>query len=112
MDPSLTFDCLVAVTEACTNALTHGHSGFQEEPWPLVHWEVGGSEARFFVKDYSTRQWSRTSHPSRDIDYLESGEDRVGGFGLELMRQLMDEVDISMGPEGTTVCLVKRFRDV
>lgn len=111
MDPSLSFDCLVAVTEACTNALTHGRFDLQEEPWPQVHWEVGGSEARFFVEDYSTRQWSRTSHPSRDIDYLEAGEDRLGGFGLELMRQLMDEVEISMGPEGTTVCLVKRFSD-
>jgi anti-sigma regulatory factor (Ser/Thr protein kinase) len=102
-DPSLAFDCLVAITEACTNALLHGHS--VDDPAPEILWEVDGAAARFYIQDYSTQQWSKTSHPSRDAEA--ELEQRIGGYGLDLMRGLMDEVDIQMGPEGTTVCLVK-----
>lgn len=108
VDPSLSFDCLVAVTEACTNALMHGHD--DEDPFPEIEWEIDGDAARFFVLDYSTQQWSRTSHPSWDgLEDLDETEDRVGGFGLDLMRGLMDEVEIRIGPDGTTVCLVKKL---
>lgn len=107
-DPSLSFDCLVAVTEACTNALMHGHD--DEDPLPEIEWEIDGEAARFFVQDYSTQHWSRTSHPSWDgLEELADIEDRVGGFGLDLMRGLMDEVEIRIGPDGTTVSLIKRL---
>jgi anti-sigma regulatory factor (Ser/Thr protein kinase) len=102
-DPSLAFDCLVAITEACTNALLHGHR--VDDPTPEILWEVDGAAARFYIQDYSAQQWSKTSHPSRDAEA--ELEQRIGGYGLDLMRGLMDEVDIQMGPEGTTVCLVK-----
>jgi len=104
VDPSLAFDCLVAITEACTNALLHGHR-VADDPTPEILWEVDGAAARFYIQDYSTQQWSKTSHPSRDAEA--ELEERIGGYGLDLMRGLMDEVDIQMGPEGTTVCLVK-----
>ncbi|MDQ4059007.1 MAG: ATP-binding protein [Actinomycetota bacterium] len=107
-DPSLAFDCLVAVTEACTNALLHGHHRTDDPP-PEILWEVDGAAARFYIQDYSTQQWSKTSHPSRDA--VADLEERIGGYGLDLMRGLMDEVDIQMGPEGTTVCLVKSLAE-
>lgn len=108
VDPALSFDCLVAVTEACTNALTHGHRGSRGDPWPEIHWQIDGKAARFFVEDYSNQQWSRTSHPSW-TEHQEPSDERIGGFGLDLMRGLMDEVEIHIGPDGTTVCLTKRF---
>jgi anti-sigma regulatory factor (Ser/Thr protein kinase) len=104
-DPSLSFDCLVAVTEACTNALVHGHR--TDDPPPEILWEIDGHSARFYIQDYSTQEWSKTSHPSRDAEA--EFEERIGGFGLDLMRGLMDEVDIQIGPDGTTVCLVKQL---
>lgn len=106
VDPSLSFDCLVAVTEACTNALMHGKG--DEDPAPEVSWDINGERALFLVHDYSNQPWSRASHPSHDPDDLEA---RVGGFGLDLMRGLMDEVQIDIGPEGTAVSLLKRLRD-
>ena len=106
--PSLAFDCLVAVTEACTNALLHGQ-GSGEDPRPEILWEIDQGTARFYVQDYSTQQWSKTSHPSRDAEA--EIEERIGGFGLDLMRGLMDEVDIRIGPDGTTVCLVKQLAE-
>jgi len=102
-DASLSFDCLVAVTEACTNALVHGQRA--DDPAPEILWEIDGHSARFYIQDYSTQEWSKTSHPSRDAEA--ELEERIGGFGLDLMRGLMDEVDIQIGSDGTTVCLVK-----
>jgi anti-sigma regulatory factor (Ser/Thr protein kinase) len=109
-DPSLAFDCLVAVTEAATNALLHGVRPEDTQP-PQVMWEIDGSQAVFQIQDYSTEQWSRAMHPSRDSDPLEGdAESRVGGYGLQLMRELMDDVAITRGPLGTTVTLTKRLR--
>ena len=106
-DASLSFDCLVAVTEACTNALVHGHRA--DDSPPEILWEIDGHSARFYIQDYSAQQWSKTSHPSRDAEAR--FEERIGGFGLDLMRGLMDEVDIQIGSHGTTVCLVKQLAE-
>jgi serine/threonine-protein kinase RsbW len=111
-DASLSFDCLVAVTEACTNALLHGR-GHDDSPHPAIAWEIDETRAVFTIEDFSTEQWSRAMHPSRDsIDVL-SGDinERVGGFGLQLMREMMDDVAIQRGPTGTIVTLTKMLRD-
>jgi serine/threonine-protein kinase RsbW len=110
IDPSLSFDCLVAVTEACTNALVHGmHEGGARSP--RVSWEIDSSSARFYVQDFSAQGWSMAAHPSGGfVDRnLEDYERRIGGFGLPIMRQMMDEVDIEINPGGTTVVMTKRF---
>lgn len=103
VDPAKTFDCLVAVTEACTNALLHGTRSPGATP-PVVGWEIDGDAIRFSVRDFSGHPWSaRAAHPS-------SGDgDRIGGFGLELMRGLMDAVDIRIDAGGTVVELTKRL---
>lgn len=103
IDPSASFDCLVAVTEACTNALVHGHS-HDDEPQPRVGWDIGPGEAVFLVEDFSTKRWSKAAHPAAD-GAIWSGS----GVGVELMRKLMDEVDVNIRPTGTQVRLLKRF---
>jgi len=95
---------LLAVTEACTNALLHGQSSEPDEPVPEVAWQIDGEAARFRVRDYSTQMWSKVSHPASGLT-----EGRDGGFGLGVMRELMDEVEIDVAPTGTTVSLVKRL---
>ncbi|HVM35502.1 MAG TPA: ATP-binding protein [Actinomycetota bacterium] len=105
VDPSELFDCLVAVTEAGTHALLHGMS--QDRP-PTVTWDIGRDVALFDVHDFGSKAWSRVSHPSRRDDHPDDA-DRLGSYGLEIMRGLMDEVDIEVGPDGTHVRLVKRF---
>ncbi|HEX2050485.1 MAG TPA: ATP-binding protein [Actinomycetota bacterium] len=113
VEPAIAFDCLVAVTEACTNALVHGHCAGGGGT-PEVTWDVEGAVARFRIRDYSTRGWSKAAHPSRDPE-LERARgnplgDRVGGFGIELMQGLMDEVDIAARADGTVVTMLKRLR--
>ena len=109
VEPSALFDCLVAVTEACTNALLHGVD--DEGPVPQISWNIDGTEARFFVQDFAGQEWSMAAHPSSGLSHLspQQAEERVGGYGLNIMRGLMDEVDIDVTQKGTVVSLVKRF---
>ncbi|MEA2447906.1 MAG: serine/threonine-protein kinase RsbW, partial [Actinomycetota bacterium] len=99
--PSEAFDCMVAVTEACTNALLHGR-GDAQAPEPQVGWEIEGGAARFMIRDFAKEGSPGTLKPRPK-------EERDGGYGLKMMRQLMDEVDIQFSPTGTTVSLVKYF---
>ncbi len=110
--PAHAFDCLVAVTEACTNALVHG-KGETDSPDPEVLWEIDEECARFLIKDFSQKQKAIGSHPStereRTLRKVRAVAEGDGGFGLDMMRNLMDEVDIQFGPRGTTVSLTKHF---
>ncbi len=107
-EESLAFDCLVAVTEACSNALVHGQARSPGSPPPEISWEITKNQARFVIVDFSTEEWSRTVHPSWDSDEIpDDMSRRIGGFGLEIMRGLMDDVDIHLSSAGTRVSLVK-----
>lgn len=89
---------------ACTNALKHGQSDAEAgEHDPRVSWTIEPESALFTVRDFSTRRWS----DRREIINL--NEPAAGGYGVELMRKLMDEVSIETDSEGTTVRLQKRL---
>jgi anti-sigma regulatory factor (Ser/Thr protein kinase) len=104
-DPSLSFDCLVAVTEACTNALLHGLSG--DSRTPVVSWEVNEDSATFWIEDFSAQRWAMSNHPSRSFDSLRT--DLKRDLGIALMKDLMDEVVVDTIPRGTMVTLTKRL---
>lgn len=107
-DESLAFDCLVAVTEACSNALVHGQGRSPGSAAPEISWAISKTQARFVVVDFSTEEWSRTVHPSWDSDEIpDDMSRRIGGFGLEIMKGLMDDVDIDLSSDGTRVTMVK-----
>jgi serine/threonine-protein kinase RsbW len=104
-DPEPIFDCLVAVTEACSNALRHGMGSTA----PRLSWVVEDDCARFLVQDFSGAPWRDPGGASRPPQQGESSE-RIGGFGLSLMRGLMDAVEIRVGAGGTLVELSKELR--
>lgn len=111
-DPSSSFDCLVAVTQACTNALFHGGNPSGDDHPPEIRWEIGDEEACFYVEESLTREWrAMAAHPSRvSLEVMEGElERRAEGFELDLMRGLMDEVEIDVSPSVTTVRLLKRL---
>jgi serine/threonine-protein kinase RsbW len=110
-DPDLAFDCLVALTEACSNAYLHGHSEETVDRPPLVEWDIDRHRAIFIVRDFSNHGWERTSYPSIPVDAETTApETRVGGLGLKLMTDLMDDVDIERTASGTTVKLTKALQ--
>jgi len=107
-DPSLSFDCLVAVTEACTSALLRGLADDHDDPAPEVSWEINPRVARFYVTDFSGRPWeSRAAHPSGRV---EKPVDNPSSGGLDRIRGLMDEVEVETREGGTMLSFVKRLR--
>jgi serine/threonine-protein kinase RsbW len=110
VDRSAAFDCLVALTEACSNAYLHGRSEETDRP-PQVEWEITNQAVTLVVKDFSNHGWERTSYPSIAVDAeMTAPETRVGGLGLQLMTDLMDDVQIERTDKGTTVTLRKLVR--
>lgn len=107
IDPSSAFDCLVALTEACTQALAHSHG--DEGPHPQVSWDIDAERALFYIRDYSSRAWARASHPSSSPPESDDLDKRLESLGLELMRGMMDDVRVEREPSGTMIVLVKNF---
>lgn len=83
-----TFDIVVACQEACANAIEHayrpGDHSFDLEA------TCDGGRVRIEVRDCGRWRAARGAHRGR---------------GVELMRGLMDEVEIRRGEDGTTVVL-------
>jgi anti-sigma regulatory factor (Ser/Thr protein kinase) len=86
----------LAMSEAVTNAIQHGSSSGRD-PIRLTALEEAGALV-FEVEDtgrFVPRVSPRSAVPE-------------SGRGLEFMRQLMDEVDVRPGPEGTLLRFAKR----
>ena len=87
-----TDDILVAVGEALTNAIEHGHNN---DGGPIdMSAEYRGGRHVFTVGDHGNWKVPVDSHGSR-------------GRGLTMMGQLMDEVEITQRDSGTLVTLTK-----
>jgi anti-sigma regulatory factor (Ser/Thr protein kinase) len=85
-------DIQFACHEACSNAIEHGyHFG----------------EASFDVE--ALRDGGAVSITVRDAGGWKEHVASDRGRGIELMRALMDRVEVSPGPEGTTVTMVRRL---
>jgi serine phosphatase RsbU (regulator of sigma subunit)/anti-sigma regulatory factor (Ser/Thr protein kinase) len=86
------FGMALATSEAAANAIEHAY-GVHDGTF-TVRCETDGAQARVVVRD--SGRW-RETHP------------HGRGRGLELMRSLVDEVDVQRGDGGTTVTLVRRL---
>ena len=107
VDSDLAYDCLVAVTEACTNALIHGkRTGAGSVP--NISWRIDDSQAQFSIEDFS-RGWPQGDRLSVVVSEASPVAGRVGGFGLHLMADLMDEVNVSIDAAGTRVTMTKHL---
>jgi anti-sigma regulatory factor (Ser/Thr protein kinase) len=106
VDPALTFDCLVAVTEACTQILL-GSDGSDEA---AITWSIEESAATFSIHQTCGRERCRASHPAgRSRPGPATAEILDGDLPLALMRQLMDRVSVEEGPGGRRTTLTKLF---
>jgi PAS domain S-box-containing protein len=83
-------DITMATNEACENVIEHAY-GLSADPFQVI-FERAGQEINICVRDRGT--WQETPAP---------GHGR--GRGLELMRRMMDDVDVQRSPSGTTVRL-------
>jgi serine/threonine-protein kinase RsbW len=106
MSPDRIDEVRMAVVEACINALEHSRSSAREV---FVTFEVLGGQdpekLRITVRDtgvgFSPEEYEEPTIQEK----LKSRRKR--GWGLKIIRGLMDEVEISSNTEGTTVVMSK-----
>jgi serine/threonine-protein kinase RsbW len=102
MSPDRIDEVAAAVVEACINALEHSHSAEDVS----VTFEVLGDEdpekLRITVQD------NGIGFSPDEVEVRPQGIEPKGrGWGLKIIRGLMDEVEIHSGSEGTTVVMSK-----
>lgn len=107
LDKRVVYDLQLAIDEACTNVVEHGYGGRGGEI------EIGVEAAKDGV-GVIVRDWGATFNPQAvpEPDVTAPLEQRrLGGLGLFLMRQVMDDVHFEFGAEnGNTLTMFKRHR--
>ncbi len=106
--PSAVFDCLVAVTEACSFAL-QGRAEKAGDP-SKISWTVQRGRAEFCVEDYSGEEEPPAGVPRRRLHEVLEEEAGLQGLGEDVIHSLMDEVDIEEKPEVKTTKMAKNLR--
>jgi serine phosphatase RsbU (regulator of sigma subunit)/anti-sigma regulatory factor (Ser/Thr protein kinase) len=86
------FDITLSASEAAANAIEHAY---------------GGNESTFTVA--CEQEADRITVTVRDLGRWRTARPPGGGRGLPIMRELVDEVEITRGDEGTAVKLTKRI---
>lgn len=102
--PDLRFDLTLAVEEAASNVIEHGYKGNGGEL--SVRFELLDATVTIFLRDRAKPfKPGKVGRPDTDVPL----EDRpLGGLGLHLMHQLMDEVRYDTLPDGNLLTMVKR----
>lgn len=91
----------LVATEACTNVIRHAYGG---EPHHPIELRLSIDETRVVlsIRDFGAKFDLRAYVPP-DLD-----QPRAGGYGIAIIRSLMDEVEYdTSGEQGTTLTLVK-----
>ena len=98
----------LAIIETCINAFEHSKSDDQDIHIEFVLME---GELQFKVTDRGVGISPDTLDGSRVLGSPGLHTDlRKRGRGLQIIRSLMDEVDIESSPNGTTVSVIKKKR--
>ncbi|HET6480998.1 MAG TPA: ATP-binding protein, partial [Actinoplanes sp.] len=96
VDPTTAQNVLVAVGEACANAIEHGH---RQLPGGLIRLRAAATAHDLHLTITDSGRW-KTPQPAANPHR---------GRGLTLMRALMTEVTITTGSAGTVVGLQARI---
>ena len=92
----------MALIEACINAFEHSESNKQIE----IHFRIKGDELEIQVTDKGKGfDESKVKIPKIEEKI---GSDHKRGWGLQLIKELMDTVEFESSSEGTTVTMTKR----
>ena len=97
-------DLKLAISEMCTNAIIHAGNGEDDKAPIIVHYVAGGDFLRVWVKDEGPG-----FDPSTLIEE-ESGELLTKGFGIPLIKSLVDVFECDSRPESGTVVSITKYR--
>jgi len=96
-------DVALAISEAATNVVRHAYDGQQECHLTLSARRIG-ERLVFSLRDYGSK-FDPADIRSPDTE----GEPTIGGYGIFLMRRVMDHVHyVTTHPVGTELILVRR----
>ena len=88
----------VAVCEACTNIIRHAYEGDHSRPiWLTARPKGSGIELE--IRDFG-RPFDHARAPTPDFE-----EAQEGGYGVFLIRKLMDTIEYSSPPDGNGTIL-------
>jgi serine/threonine-protein kinase RsbW len=102
--PELWFDLQLSVEEACTNVIEHAYGGKGGDL--AITFEARERDAVLTVRDHG-RPFAPEKVVAPDVR-LPLAQRGIGGLGLHLMYQLMDEVQFSFSEGGNTLVMIKR----
>ena len=108
IDEDAAYDLKLAVDEACTNVVQHGYAGMNPGSI-MLDLTVKDGEVEVRLTDFG-HPFEPSSAPMPDIT-VPLEERPLGGFGLFLIYQTMDEVDYVTGEAGNTLILRKRIEE-
>jgi serine/threonine-protein kinase RsbW len=98
------YDIQLAVDEACTNIISHGYAGM--DPGSIIlDLDIQPDKIAVSLTDFG-RSFEPSSVPVPDVNAtLEERE--LGGFGLFLIQQSMDDMDYQVTEDGNKMILTK-----
>jgi serine/threonine-protein kinase RsbW len=103
LDEEKTAEVTMALIEACINAFEHGKSIDNNV---YIRFILKEEALIIEIKDRG-KGFDSTKVEMPDIEKKLHSQ-RKRGWGLQLMRELMDEVVIDSGAEGTTITMTKK----
>jgi len=98
------FAVQTAVDEACTNIIKHAYSG--TGGFMTVSCEVLEDCCIITIRDYGVK-YDHGSVPAPDVD-ADWENRRIGGLGLHLMRNLMDDIQYRHDPVQGNILVMKK----
>jgi anti-sigma regulatory factor (Ser/Thr protein kinase) len=106
-DPSDAYVLRLAVEELFTNMVKYNGTG---DPEIALGFENDGSSSRVTLVDCGGVPFDVTR--ARDVDTSLALEDRpVGGLGIHLVRQLVDEVRYELAGRCGTITIIKKLKE-
>jgi serine/threonine-protein kinase RsbW len=101
------FDLKLAVDEACTNVIEHGHQGM--DPGSIIlSFRIEPDRILVSITDFG-HIFEPGEAPRPDVEA--ALDDRpLGGLGLYLIYQTMDNIDYQSSEEGNTLTFTKYIK--
>ena len=102
-------DIKTAVSEATTNAIEHGNKGDAEQK-VLIVLAPEGERLEIAVKDQSSTPFPSGGAPAPLIEDKLAGLSNSRGWGMFLIKELVDEVEFTSSGAGNQVRMVVHLR--
>ena len=100
-------DLKLAVDEACTNIITHGYKGM--DPGSIIlSFRIQQDRILVQITDFG-HVFEPVAGPKPDVEAA-LGDDELGGLGLYLIYQTMDNIDYTSSEDGNTLTFTKYIK--